>query len=331
MRAMAINSFGGPEVFEEIDVADPKPADGEVVIGVRASSVNPVDYKTRDGRAARLCPSFPAILHADCAGVVESVGPGVTGFAPGDKVYSFATGIGGKPGALAEHMAADARMVAPMPASLSFDEAAAIPLVMVTAWFCLVDMIDLAAGDTVLVQGGTGGVGHVAVQLAKARGARVFATCGSDEKCRLAEELGAEKAYNYATSSPSDWVADATGGAGFDYVYNTPGDPSIDASVLAARDFGTILDILGHFPNEPGFQGKWLTFKSVFAGRPIVSGDRADEVGMILRATADMVSAGQFRPLIDDRRFTFETIGDAHQTAEHGSPTGKVVVTNPWI
>ena len=330
MRAMAINGFGGPEVFEQIEVPDPTPGESEVVIGVRATSVNPVDYKIRDGRAARLCPSFPAILHADCAGVIEAVGAGVTSFAQGDKVYSFATGIGGKPGALAERMAADSRMVAHMPVSLSFEEAAAIPLVMVTAWFCLIDMIELAAGQTVLVQGGTGGVGHVAVQLAKSRGAKVYATCGNDDKCRLAESLGADAAYNYATSSPEDWAAAATGGKGFDYVFNTPGEPSIDASVLAARDFGTILDILGHFPTQPGFQAKWLTFKSVFAGRPIVSGDRADEVGEILAATAKMVADGALRPLLDDRRFTFETIGEAHDTAEHGRPTGKVVVTNAW-
>ena len=105
---------------------------------------------------------------------------------------------------------------------------------------------------------------------------------------------------------------------------------SIDASVLAARDFGTILDILGHFPTQPGFQAKWLTFKSVFAGRPIVSGDRADEVGEILRASAQMVADAKLRPLIDERRFTFDTIAEAHHTAEHGKPTGKVVVTNPW-
>ncbi len=133
-----------------------------------------------------------------------------------------------------------------------------------------------------------------------------------------------------AASAPAEWGADATNGAGFDYVYNTPGEPSIDASVLAVKDFGTILDILGHFPTQPGFQAKWLTFKSVFAGRPIVSGDRAEEVGEILTATADMVAGGDFRPLVDERQFTFDSIGDAHQTAEHGSPTGKVVVTNSW-
>jgi NADPH2:quinone reductase len=113
-------------------------------------------------------------------------------------------------------------------------------------------------------------------------------------------------------------------------VLNTPGLPSVDSSVQAVKDFGTILDILGHFPTQPGFQAKGLTFKSVFAERPIMTGDRASEVGEILTTAAELVEGGTLRPLLDDRRFTFATIGEAHRTAEHGRPTGKVVVTNPW-
>ena len=328
MKAMAIEAHGGPEVFRPVEAPDPAPAEGEVTIAVRASSVNPVDYKIRDGRAARLCPRLPAILHADCAGVVSAVGAGAKGFREGDAVYAFAAGIGGKPGALAEFMAADARMVAPKPASLSFEEAAALPLVTVTAWFCYFDRDDLQPGRSVLVQGGTGGVGHVAVQLAAWRGAEVYATCGSDGKCRIAEELGARRAFNYRETDAAAMRAVTPGGAGFDYVFNTPGAPAIDASVAAARDFGTILDILGHFPTQPGFQAKWLAFKSVFAGRPMVSGDRVEAVGDILREAGDLVAGGALRPLIDERRFGFGEVGAAHAHAEHGGPTGKVVLSN---
>ena len=330
MRAMAISAFGGPDVFHEIEVARPEPGSGEVLIRVAASSVNPVDYKIRDGRAAGLCPNFPAILHADCAGTVEAVGDDVDGFVPGDEIYCFATGIGGKPGALAEFMAADARMVAHKPASLSFEAAAALPLVTITAWFCLFDRVLLKPGDTLLVQGGTGGVGHIAVQLAASHGAKVYATAGNPEKCRLAAELGATKAYDYTTTAVADYVADATGGEGFDYVFNTPGQPSVDASVLAARDLGTIIDILGHFPEQPGFQGKWLGFVSVFAGRPLVSDDRVDDVGRILREAAALVAAGKLKPLIDPSQFGFSEVGAAHDHAEHGKPTGKVVLTADW-
>lgn len=328
MRAMAIEAFGGPEVFKRIEAPDPEPGPGEVVIAVRASSVNPVDYKIRDGRAARLCPRLPAILHADCAGTVSAIGPGVEGFAEGDEVYAFANGIGGRPGALAEYMAADARMVARKPASLSFEDAAALPLVTVTAWFCWFDRGDLKSGDSVLVQGGTGGVGHVALQIARWKGAQAYATCGSGEKCRVAESLGAERAFDYTKTSPEEMFAAAPGGKGFDWVFNTPGAPAIDASVKAAREFGTILDILGHFPTEPGFQAKWLSFMSVFAGRPMMSGDRIEAVGDILRDAGGMAGAGALKPLLDARRFGFSEIGAAHEYAEHGKPTGKVSLVN---
>lgn len=331
MKAMVIESFGGPEVFKQAEMPDPEAKAGEVVIAVRATSVNPVDYKIRDGRAARLWPELPAILHPDCAGVVETVGAGVSAFKPGDRVYAYAAGLGGKPGALAERMAADARMVAHMPDSLSFAEAAALPLVTMTAWYCLIDQVNIRPGMRVLIMGGTGGVGHVAVQLARWRGAMVAATCGAAEKCAVAESLGADRAYDYSISAPEDWVADATAGAGFDIVFNTPGQPAIDAAVAATRDFGTILDILGHFPTRPGFQGKWLTFKSVFAGRPIMTGENADQVGQVLATTRRLVDDGLLKPLLDDRRFTFETIADAHRTAEHGTPTGKITATNPWV
>lgn len=328
MKAMAITKFSGPDAFELIEAPDPEPGPGEVVIAVRASSVNPVDYKIRWGYARRLCPRFPAILNSDCAGTISAVGPGVEGFAEGDEVYAFAGGMGGKPGALAEYMAADARMVAPKPASLSFEEAAVLPLVTVTAWFCYFDRGDLKSGESVLVQGGTGGVGHVAVQLARWKGAKVYAACGSEKKCRIAESLGAERAFDYTKTSPEEMFAAAPGGKGFDWVFNTPGVFAIDASVTAAREFGTILDILGHFPKERGFQDKWLSFMSVFAGRPMMSGDRIADVGEILRKAAELVGAGALRPLLDESRFGFSEVGFAQGYAEHFEPTGKVSLAN---
>ena len=330
MRAIALNEFGGPEVLKEIEVPKPTATEGQVVIEVRASSVNPVDYKIRDGRGAFLCPDFPAILHADCAGIVAEVGPGVTGFEAGDEVYAFSSGLMGKPGALAEFMAADARMMAPKPKPLSFEEAAALPLVTATAWYSLIDCFDIGAKHTILVQGGTGGVGHVAVQLAKSRGAKVFATCGSDEKCEIAKSLGADDAFNYRTMKVKDYVDQATGGAGFDVVYNTPGASAIDQSVAAAGFRGTILDILGDFPVEPGFAMKWLNFSSIFAGRSLIADVDQEHVGEILRETAKLVEAGQLRPLIHEQRFTFAQAGEAHRVAEHDRPTGKVFLTAVW-
>ena len=328
LKAYVINEFGGPEVFETVEMADPVAGEGEVLIEVRASSVNPVDYKIRDGRASFLSPPFPAILHPDCAGIVRAVGGGVSGFAPGDEVYTFASGVGKKPGALADLMVADARMVAPKPAPLSMEEAAALPLVAVTAWYCLVDKAAVGPGTSVFVEGGTGGVGHVAIQIAKARGATVFAACGTDDKCRIAEELGADRAFNYRETTTDDMVAASPGGRGFDVVFNTPGAPSVDHAVGVAAFGGTILDILGDFPVKPGFQMKWLSFVSVFAGRSILMDVDQQGVGDILRAAADLVESGQLRPLIDPQRFTFSEVGRAHRYAEHDQPAGKVVLSH---
>lgn len=327
MRAMVLPRFGGPEVFEERELPDPVPCDGQVLIRVAASSVNPVDYKIRDGRAAALAGPLPAILHPDCAGEVVAVGSGVDGFRPGDRVIAFASGLAGKAGALADLMVADARMVARKPGSLSFEQAAALPLVTVTAWYALVDQAGVGPGHGVLIEGGTGGVGHVAVQLAAARGATVFAMCGSAETCAIAEDLGATRTFNYKTTEPAEVFAAAPGGAGFDVVFNTPGAASIDHAVAAARHGGTILDILGDFPTRPGFQMKWLSFRSVFAGRPIVQNVDQAGVGSILAEAGHLVDQGSLKPLVDRQRFAFAQVGAAHSHAEFGSPTGKVVLS----
>lgn len=330
MKALVINRFGASDVFERAEVDKPEPAPGEVVIEVRATSVNPVDWKMRNGFAAFLVPQFPAILHPDCAGVVSAVARDVTDFAPGDRVYAFASGLMGKPGALAEFMAADARMVAKMPARLSFEEAASLPLVWVTAAFALLDRLTIPAGARLLIQGGTGGVGIAAVQLAAAHlSAEVTATCGSAEKCALAKELGARHAFDYRTEA-KDIVAEATVGDGFDVVFNTVGAPAIDAAVKATRFGGTIVDINGAFPTEGGFQFNQLGFLSVFAGHPMTHGTNVEKVGAFLRDLTARVEAGDVRPVLDDKRFSFATIGAAHDHQETGHPTGKAAVSATW-
>lgn len=329
MTAWAINEFGPPDRFHRITQPIPVPGPTELLIEVHASSVNPVDYKVRDGRAGFLAQSFPAVLHPDCAGVVRAVGAEITGFVPGDRVFSFATGIGGKSGALADFMVADAAMVAMAPRNLHHTEAAALPLVSTTAWFSLIDQAGVGPGHSVLVEGGTGGVGHVAVQLARWRGARVFAMCSNAAKCQTAERLGAERAFDYSKTTPEDVVSEATEGRGFDIVYNTPGAPSVDHAVAVAAFGGTILDILGAFPAPFGFQMKWLSFQSVFAGRAILTGEGMERIGAILREIATLCETGDITPLIDEHRFSFDRVADAHAYAEHGNPAGKVVLLHP--
>ncbi len=331
MRAMVIHRFGPSSVFEPADLPVPEIGDDEVLIAVRASSVNPVDWKIRKGLVPALCPSFPAVLHPDCAGVVAQAGSSVSHLKEGDKVYAFASGLVGKQGALAEFMAADARMVAPMPRSLSFEEAATLPLVGVTNWLALIGRMPIKPSSTILIQGGTGGVGFLAVQLARAKFDNyIYATCGTSRKCVLAEDLGAQKAYNYKTAAPETIVKDATGGRGFDIVFNTAGADAVNDAVAMAAFGGTILDINGTFPTEGPFQFKALGFLSIFGGYPITHGFDQALVGDILSQLATLVDIGMIRPLIDPNRFTFAEAGAAHDYLETGSPTGKIALTSHW-
>ena len=331
MKAIVIERFGGPEVFETVELPRPTVGAGEVLIEVKATSVNPVDWKMRSGLAPFLVPTFPAVLHPDCAGTVVEVGEGVDELAPGDEVYAFASGLAGKPGALAELMVADARMAARKPAAWSMEEAASLPLVWVTACLALLERTRIAPGSTLLIQGGTGGVGMAAIQLAAARlDATVCATCGSEAKCRIAEGLGAARAFDYRTASVEDMLAEATDGRGFDVIFNAPGQASVNASVEAAAFGGTILDINGAFPTAGSFHAKQLGFLSLFAGYPIVGDVDQEKVGRFLRELTALADAGRVRPLVDERRFTFATLGAAHECQEKGRPVGKVAVSATW-
>ncbi|MBT3535105.1 MAG: alcohol dehydrogenase catalytic domain-containing protein, partial [Rhodospirillaceae bacterium] len=184
MKAMIIRAAGEPSVFEAAEIPVPEIKSNQVLVKVAATSVNPVDWKIRK-LGLPLGPDFPAVIQGDVAGVVEAVGGDVGDFAVGDEVYGCAGGVKGTGGALAEFMACDAEFLAPKPGNLSMAEAAALPLVCLTAWEGLVDGANVGWGQTVLVHAGVGGVGHVVMQIAIARGAKVYATVSGPEKAAL--------------------------------------------------------------------------------------------------------------------------------------------------
>jgi NADPH2:quinone reductase len=177
MRAAVLSAFDTP--LELTQLPDPVPGAGWVLVRVHASGVNPLDVKIRRGQAAHAQVVPPAVLGIDMAGVVESVGPDVSDFRVGDEVYGMTGGVGAVQGSLAELAAVDARLLAQKPSTLSMRQAAVVPLAFITAWEGLVDRAEVSAGQTVLVQGGAGGIGHLAIQLARARFALVYAS-GSD-------------------------------------------------------------------------------------------------------------------------------------------------------
>jgi NADPH2:quinone reductase len=323
MRAVVLAEFGGTLTLAE--VAKPAAGPGQVLVRIAASGVNPLDTKIAAGAAAHARPVLPAILGLDLAGVVEEAGPGVRGLAPGDEVYGLTGGVGGLPGSLAEYAAVDPALLARKPAALSMREAAALPLAVITAWEGLVDRAQVRRGQQVLVHGGAGGVGHVAVQLARARGAEVFAT-GSAGSLPVIESLGAT-AIDYATPV-ADYVARHTGGEGFDVIFDSVGGGTLDSSFEAVRAYtGHVVSALGwgtHSLAPLSFRG--ATYSGIFTLMPMLTGRGRAHHGEILREAAALADAGILRPVVDARRFTRRTAAEAHQAVEDGTAASKIVV-----
>ncbi len=328
MKAMVIEEFGGPEVFKPMEMERPELLPGHIMIEVHATSVNAVDLLIRHMGPPFLAPPFPAVLQSDVAGVVLEVADDVTAFKPGDEVYGCAGGFPGMGGALAELMVADANLVAHKPKSLSMAEAAALPLVTITAWEALHERTRIGAGDKVLIHGGAGGVGHIAVQLARAAGAEVYATVSTDEKAEIAHQMGATTTINYREQEVESYVEQYTAGEGFDVVFDTVGNENLMRSFEAAKLNGEVVTTvsLGQYDMSVAHL-RGLTLHIVFMLIPLLHNRGREHHGQILKETAAMVDRGELRPLLDTRHFSFEQVADAHRLMESGEHLGKIVIT----
>jgi NADPH:quinone reductase len=240
MRAVLMAAAGGPEVLELTDLPEPEiSGEHDVRVRLRAAGVNPVDYKLRTyGTFAK---SLPVILGCDGAGVVEATGPAVTRFRPGDEVYFCDGGFGPEPGTYQEVRVVDERYLARKPQRLSFAEAAAAPLVTITAWEALRERARVGEGQFVLVQGGAGGVGHMSVQIARLARARVAATVPAGPKAELAASLGAERCIDYRHEDVAERLRGWTGMDGADVVHDTVGGKTFTASFLLVRPYGDLV------------------------------------------------------------------------------------------
>lgn len=326
MKAMTLVEYGENAKFELAEIETPTAKPGHLVVRVAATSVNTVDTMIRAmGKDLPLSPELPAVLGMDFAGTVEAVGEDVSGFEVGDEVYGCAGGLLELQGALAEYMVADARLVAHKPKSLSMREAAAIPLVGITAYEGLT-RAGTQAGQKVLVQGGAGGVGHLAVQLAKHFGAEVFATGTGASQLEVIESYGAT-AIDFMKEKVADYVEEYTAGAGFETVFDSVGGANMTNSFEAAALNGNIastvalveLDLTpAHF--------KGLSLHIIFMLIPMIHDHKREAHGAILAKLAEIVDAGALRPLLDDQRFGFEQVGDAYDRLSSGQAIGKVVV-----
>jgi NADPH:quinone reductase len=322
MRAAVLTAHGTP--LQIGPVPRPKAGEGQVLVRVKASAVNPLDLKIWKGQAAHARHAPPAILGIDVAGTVEAFGPGVAGFEVGDDVYGMTGGVGGVQGSLAEFIAADARLLAPKPKNLGMREAAASPLIFITAWEGLVDRARIRGGQKVLIHGGAGGVGHIAVQLARAFDADVFAT-GSVKDRAFIEGLGATF-IDYKATPVDDYVAAHTAGRGFDLVYDTVGGAVLDASFNAVARFGHVVSALGwgtHALAPLSFRA--ASYSGVFTLLPLLTGEGRTHHGEILREATKLMEADKIVPRLDPRHFGLETIGQAHAAMEDGT-AGKIIV-----
>lgn len=325
MRAYVTTEFGKPGQLRD-DIPRPVAGPGELLIAVHASGVNPADLKIAAGQLGPAAPELPAILGMDFAGVVVEVGPGVRGFAVGDAVYGCAGGVQGRPGTLAEFVAVDARLVASKPARLSMREAAALPLVAITAWEGLVDRATVNVDETVLVHAAAGGVGHVAIQIARAFGAKVFATASTPAKLAIARNLGAEP-IPYRDMTTEEYVARHTGGSGFDVVYDTVGGSVLEQSAVATRLYGRLISCAAWEPHDlVPVLGHSLDLIGIFMLLPMLTGQGLAHHGDILREVAALVDAGKLTPLLDPVRFPLAETAAAHAHLDSGSALGKVVI-----
>jgi NADPH2:quinone reductase len=329
MQAAVLESHGQP--LRLASLSRPQPGPGQVLVRLHASAVNPLDVKISEGAAAHARQPAPAVLGVDGAGVVEAVGEGVTAFRRGDEVMGMMGGVGGLQGTLAGFVAVKAELLGPKPANLSWREAAALPLVFITAWEGLVDRAHVQAGQKVLVHGGGSGVGYVAIQIAKAFGAEVYAT-DSEPKRSAIEQLGA--VFIDRNEAVEAFVARHTGGQGFDLVYDTAGGAALDNGFKSVRRFGHVVSCLGwgvHALAPLSF--KAASYSGVFTLEPLLTGVGGEHHGEILLEAARLAEAGQVAPLVDARRFTLESVGEAYGLIRDRGARGKLVVEigeGPW-
>ena len=330
MKAIEMREIGGPAVLQWVE--RPRPELGgpeDILVRLHAAGVNPVDTKIRKN-GPLLPDGLPAILGCDGAGVVEAVGEAVTRFKPGDEVWFCWGGLGGPAGNYAEYRVIDQHLAQAKPRALSMVEAAAAPLVLLTAWEALHDRARLTEGQRVLIHGGAGGVGHVAIQLARAAGARVCTTVSSPEKAEFAHALGAEYCINYREEDLVESVMEWSEGQGVDIALETVSPEVFRQTIPAMAHYGDLVTILDPGPEldlkEARVRNLRLSLELMLA--PMLRNLPRARIhqGEILRRCGDLIDHGALRIHVS-QTFPLEQAPEAHKLIEQGHVTGKLALT----
>lgn len=330
MKAIVFDTPGSPFVLRLQQIPAPTiQRDTEVLVRLRAAGINPIDTKLR-ARGTFYPEKTPHVLGCDGAGVVEAVGAGVQNFQVGDEVFFCNGGLGGPIGTYAEFAVVDQRFLAIKPAALSFAEAAAAPLVLITAWESLYDRGHLQAGQKVLIQAGAGGVGHVAVQLAKLQGAEVCTTVSSEEKANFVKHLGADLVILYKNTDVVDEVLTWTQGQGVDLAFDTVGGETFYQTIPAVKIYGDLVTILEPdltLGNLKTARMRNLRISLELMLTPMLEGlvEEQEQQAHILRQCARLCDRNLLKIHVS-QTFPLEEARAAHELLETGSVTGKIVM-----
>jgi len=328
MKAIMMTAIGNPDVLELHDIDEPEISTAtQIKVRLKAAGVNPVDTKIRRNGLLFGNP-LPTVLGCDGAGEVVATGSAVSQFKPGDKVWFCHGGLGREQGNYAEYTVIDQRWVSLMPQTSSFIEAAAMPLVLITAWGALFDRGGLQSGQTVLIHAGAGGVGHVAIQLAKLKGARVITTVSSEQKAEFAKAMGADEAILYTQGSFVDAVNTLTGGKGANLVFDTVGAEVFKESISATAHFGRLVTLL-----DPGelnlaearMRNLLIGFELMLTPMLRDLHEERDKHVEILKQCAQWLEQGLLKTHIS-KQLPLAEAAKAHELIETGHSTGKIVL-----
>lgn len=329
MKAILMRQTGGPEVLEYTDIEEPRLTGGhEIKVRLRAAGVNPVDTKQR-ARGPFAAAGLPTVLGCDGSGVVVETGTSVTQFSTGDRVWFCNGGLGGLNGNYAEYTIVDEAHCIATPDNVSDQTTAAAALVLLTAWEALFDQGKLESGQTTLIHAGAGGVGHVAIQLAKSVGARVITTVSSQEKEAFVRELGADEVINYTTTDFVEAVMDLTHGQGADVTLEAVNNEVFQRSINATAHYGSLVTLL-----DPGSQIAWtearlrnlrIAFTLMLTPMLRNLADARAHQTEILKQCAAMMAEGRLKIHLSGQ-WPLAQAAEAHKAIAEGHVTGKLVL-----